>query len=124
MSKNYSHNLNLGWKNKSDSTRTLLFNANLGLTNTNEEDLSIAKVYSAGNLINNLESQAQLNREELKGNGAFTYMKRGKGAFRLFTAGATAGFATGLSNNDRLNLTHYLGSTVPLIDDQFRDNTT
>lgn len=123
LTKNYSHNLNLGWKNKSDSTRTILFNTNLGLTNANDNDASIAKAYAAGNLINNLESQTHLNREELKGNGAFTYIKRGKGAFRLFTAGATAAFTTGLNNNDRLNLTKYLGSTAPLADDQFRDNT-
>lgn len=123
LSKNYSHNLNLGWKNKSDSTRTLLFYANIGLTNSNKDATSFAKGYIGNDLINNLESQAQLKSEELKGNAAFTYIKRGKGAFRLFTAGASAGFATGLSNNDRLNLTHYIGSTVPLVDDQFRDNT-
>jgi len=121
-SKNFTHRLNLGWKNKSDSTRTLLFNANVGLTDAKEDAASIAKAYRGGNLINNLESQAQLNRDELNGNGTFKFMQRGKGAFRLLTAGVDAGFNTGLSNSERLNLSRYLGSTEPLTDHQFRNN--
>lgn len=121
VSKNFANKLNLGWKNKSDSTRTLLFNANIGLTNANEVALSIAKSYNSGNLINDLESQAQIDNSDLIGNGTFTFMKRGKGALKLLTFGASAGFNSGLSTSDRLNLTRYLGNPESLVDHQFRD---
>jgi hypothetical protein len=121
-SRNFSHRLNLGWKDKSDSTRTLLFNGNIGLTDASEDAVSLARVYTGGDLINSLEAQANLKRSNLTGNGSFSFMKRGKGAFRLFTAGANAGFAAGMSNNDRRNISRYLGSVDPVTDFQFRDN--
>jgi hypothetical protein len=121
VSKNFANKLNLGWKDKSDSTRTLLFNANIGLTNANEDVVSTAKSYYSGNLINDLESQAQFDNSDLIGNGAFTFMKRGRGVLKLLTFGASAGFNSGLSNSDRLNLTRYLGNPEPLVDHQFRD---
>jgi len=117
-----AHRLTLGWKDKSDSTHTLLFNGNIGLTNAKDNTASLAKAYAKGDLINALESQSRLDRNELNGNGSFSYLQRGRGVFKLFNFGANAGFSTGLSNTDRLNITQYLDFTEPVRDHQFRDN--
>lgn len=120
-SRNFTDRLNLGWKDKSDSTRTLLFNGGIGLTGAGEDAVSTAKAYESGNLINSLESQSSLKRNSLTGNGSFSYMQRGKGAFKLYTLSADAGFSTNLSTSDRLNISRYLGSEIPLNELHYRD---
>jgi len=119
--RNFSHRLNLGLKDKSDSTRTLLVNCSIGITSAEEDAASLAKSFAAGNLINNLESLARLDRNNFTGNGSFSFMQRGKGIFRLYTLGANAGFSSGLSNSNRFNISRFPGSEIPVIDHQFRD---
>lgn len=120
-SRNFSHRISLGWKDKSDSTKTLLFNGSVGLTDATEDAVSLARVYAGGNLINNLEAQAGLKSNNFSGNGSFSFMKRGSGAFRLFSAGANAGFTAGMSSSDRRNISRFLGTNDPVNDFQFRD---
>jgi hypothetical protein len=121
QSRNFTHRLNLGWKDKSDSTRTLFFNGGIGLTGAGEDAISTAKSYESGNLINNLESQASLKRNSLTGNGSFSYLQRGKGAFKLYTLKANAGFSSGLTTSDRLNISSFLNSQIPTTELQYQD---
>lgn len=120
--RNASHRLNLGWKDKSDSTRTFIFNGSIGLNRASENASSLAKAYAYGDLINNLESDASLSRDNINGNGSFTYMQRGKGAFRLFTLGANTSFSGSLSESNRLNISRFLDMVEPVTEHQFRDN--
>lgn len=121
-SRNFSHRLNLGWKDKSDSTRTIIFNGSLGLRDATEDATSIMESFKEGNSVNRLISEATILQNSLSGNGSFSYLQRGKGAFRLFSGSANASFSSGLSNNDRLNILSYLGDVSPIRDDQFRDD--
>lgn len=121
-SRNFSHRVNMGWKDKSDSTRTLFFNGNIGITDASEDAETVAKSFKDGFPVNSLFSEASLLRNSLSGNGAFSYMKRGRGAFRLFSGNISAGLRTSLSNSDRLNILGYGGDVSPVADEQFRDN--
>ncbi|NTW26051.1 MAG: outer membrane beta-barrel protein, partial [Lentimicrobium sp.] len=121
-SRNFTHRLNLGWKDKSDSTHTFLFNGNIGLVSAGEDVALLAKAFSSGNLVNKLESLASLNRNNLTGSGSFSYLQRGKNAFKLYNLSANAGFSSGLSKSDRLNISSFPGSEISLTELQYRDN--
>lgn len=121
-SRNFSHRINLGWKDKSDSTRTMIFSGNAGVTDASEDAATLTQSFKDGFPVNSLASEASLLRNSLSGNGAFSYMQRGRGAFRLFSGNVSAGFRTGLSNSDRLNILSYAGDDSPVADLQFRDN--
>jgi len=123
-SKSFSHRLNLGWKDKSDSTRTILANGSIGVTNSTQDAISEIKAFQFGDIVNNLESNANQNQNNLNGNGSFSIMKRGKGAVKLLSAGANVRLSTSLNKSDRLNIYRYLGVFDPKIDNQYRNNKT
>lgn len=120
-SQNFSHRLNLGWKDKSDSTRTLMFNGSIGLTDAKEDATSVSRAFRENDFIHQLESSARLKRSGITGNGSFSAMKRGKGVFKLYRFGLNARFSSSLSENDRLNLSQYAGIEVLYHDHQFRN---
>ncbi|NVO18898.1 MAG: outer membrane beta-barrel protein [Bacteroidetes bacterium] len=121
---NFSHRLNLGWKDKSDSTRTIISNGSLGLTNSGQDALSLIKTLSEGDLVSELKSQSRLNRQQISANGTFSYLQRGKGPFKLLEMGVNAAIQKGLGTIDRNNILHQTGNMDPMEDKQFRNNTT
>ncbi|MBK7029430.1 MAG: outer membrane beta-barrel protein [Bacteroidales bacterium] len=120
-SRNYSHRLNLGWKDKSDTTRTLMFNGSIGLTDSREDALSFSKAFRENDFIHQLESKAKMKRSGMSASSTFSAMKKGRGIFKLYRLGMNANFSKSLSDNDRLNLSQYAGIEVLYRDHQFRN---
>jgi len=121
--RNYAHRLNMGWKDRSDSTRTLLFSGNLGLTSASEKTAATIKSTIGSDIINQLETNSGANRSGLSGTGTFLWLQRGRGAFRLFTLRAAGSFSHSLTENDRINISKYFNETEILRDHQYRDNS-
>lgn len=104
QSRNYSHRINLGWKDKSDSTRTTIFNGNVGLTDSWEEMNAIAKAKAGEDVINTLVSTANAERDNLSAGGSLSSMYKGAGVFRLWNFSLNGNYKTAFDNNDRINL--------------------
>ncbi len=120
-SSNNTHRLNLGWKDKSDSARTILFNANLALAGGRGTSSIHSQSFIGSESFNSMKSDIGDKRIGISGNGSFSYMARGKNLLKLYTLGANTRFTKSLNENDRLNLLRYAGIETPVIDDQFRN---
>lgn len=119
-SKNYSHRLNFGWKDKSDSTRTLLLNGNIGIVDAKEDAHTIAEAYVSGDLINILNATSKFNSDNINANGSFSGMFKGHGAFKLYTFNGYSNFSSSISKNQRININRLIGEETRT-DNQFRD---
>jgi hypothetical protein len=122
-SNNASHRFNMGWKDKSDSTRTLLFNANLSLTGGKGNSSLITESFRETESVSSIESKIDEKRSGINGNASFSYLARGKNAVKLYKLNANTKLSRSLDENDRLNLLKYTGIETPVTDNQFRDLT-
>jgi len=122
--RNFSHRLTMGWKDKSDSSKTLLFNGNLGITQASGDNWSRLQTLLDRDPVSEMESKAASDRSGISGAGSFSFMKKGRGALKLTSIGANASYNHSLSNSDRLNILQYTGIEGLIRDHQFRNRNT
>lgn len=86
--KSQSNSLTYGLKNKSDSTQTFILNGNTSFSFGKKNNLSTSENLSNSLLVNNLEEFYNEDKLDINTKFGTTWMKKGKGIWKLFTASA------------------------------------
>ena len=123
-SENWSHRLNLGWKNKSDSMQTTNLGGTVSLMQGNNSSNSETQSYSGDTLMNMLNNMTRGRSNQIVSNLNTSWMRKGIGDWKLFKISADASYSYGLTKSDWENVTRYIGAIDPYIDNQYLHKQT
>lgn len=107
-STNFAHKLTLGFKEKSDSTKTITMDASAGIVNVSQKINALSEAIAANDAVNILKTASDVNRDDLTAGGSLNAMYRGRGAFRLFNFRLNGSVKSSLTGNNRHDI-----NTVP-----------
>lgn len=118
----WNHQLNLGWKNKSDSMQTTSLSGNVALRQGNNSTQSETESYSGDTLMNLLNRLAHGRSSQLSSDLAGSWMRKGRGNWKLFKISGRGAYSNSLSKSEWENITHYLGAVTPFMENQYLTN--
>ncbi|MBN1198120.1 MAG: carboxypeptidase regulatory-like domain-containing protein, partial [Bacteroidales bacterium] len=118
----WNHKLNFGWKNKSDSMQTTSVAGNVGLIQGRRSQESQTRSFTGDTLMNMLNQISGGRSSQIGSNLGFSWMRKGKGDWKLFKLSGNASYHYSLSKSQWDNVTRYLGSVVPFTDNQYLNN--
>lgn len=118
---NYAHKLTLGMKDKSDSTRTILFNGNARLSTSDEkiDDYAIAR--ASGDIVNTLKTNAEAGRDEFSAGGNLTGHYRGGEVFRLWNVTLSGSWKSAIGADNRTTISTLAGLPSALTNQRIRN---
>jgi len=121
---NQAHRINLGYRDRSDSTTALLFNVNAGLTASNNKgNLSLLNL--AGPLtVNSLERYDKSNGNKFSGNLTGSWLKKFDGSLRLFKMALSGSSSHSLDKNEWNSITRFWEQNSTLAQSQQLENKT
>lgn len=120
--RNFAHKLTVGMKDRSDSTRTILFDGNARLSTANENIDDYAFARASGDVVNTLKTNAEGGRDELSAGGSLTGLYRGNEVFRLFNVAVNGSWKSTKSSDDRFTLSSIPGMPSPLANRSIRNS--
>ncbi len=123
-STNRAHRLNFSWKNKIDSTQNLTVNGGASLTNGNTKGNLFSESFTNNNLINNLRSLTNDDANGITAKISASYLKKGKGSWKLFKLGANFSGSQSLSKTEWDNFSRYFGSNQSIAYQRFQKDET
>ncbi|MBN2236153.1 MAG: outer membrane beta-barrel protein [Bacteroidales bacterium] len=121
-SKNRVHRLNYNWRNRIDSTQNLTMFGGASLNNGTNLSTSFTESLANDVLMNNLYNT---NSEESNGwsaNTRGTYLKTGKGNWKLFKLNANVSYTQNLSESQWKNVTHFLDVDNTIYDERYQND--
>jgi len=118
----WNHKLNFGWKNKSDSMQTTNLSGNVALTQGSSSSHSGTVSYTGDTLMNMLNQITHGRSNQFSSALGCSWMRKGRGDWKLFEISGNASYSTSLSKSEWENVTRYLGSVNPFIDNQYLNN--
>ncbi|MFC2102598.1 outer membrane beta-barrel protein [Bacteroidota bacterium] len=116
---NWNHKLNFGWKNKSDSMQTTRLAGNVSLMQGTSSTEMETQSYKGDTLMNMLNNISHGRSNEISSNLGISWMRKGRGNWKLFKVSGDASYSNSLSKSEWANITRYLGSVTPFIDNQY-----
>lgn len=122
--KNRAHRLNFGWKNRIDSTQNLNIYGGASLSNGTSYKRSFTESFENDVLMNNLNSLSNDDANGFNTNARATYLKRGKGSWKLFKVSASASVRENLSKTEWENVTRFLTGNEEYFDDRYQEDET
>ncbi|MBA3704378.1 MAG: outer membrane beta-barrel protein [Bacteroidetes bacterium] len=120
--KNLAHRFNLGWKNKLDSTQTIIINGNASYTNGKTNSTSFSESFLNDTVINNLNNFTKNNSNAISGNVHAAYMKKLSNSWKLFKISADGGGSHNLDKTQLENTAYYFQTNSFFNDQQFQNN--
>ncbi|MBE0647113.1 MAG: outer membrane beta-barrel protein [Bacteroidales bacterium] len=118
-SEDWNHKLNFGWRNKSDSMHTTNLLGNVALTQGTSSTQTETQSFTGDTLMNMLNSITHGRSNRLSSALGASWMRKGRGNWKLFKISGEADYSNSLSKSEWENVTRYLGSVSPFIDNQY-----
>jgi len=124
--RNYGHNFNFGWRNRIDSTKNIIIDGNVSLSNSNDDRSS--NVFSNENAlpVNKLANLTSNSSDGISGNTSGSYLQKlnhGKSIFKL-SGDFMINKGTGKNLIKTLTSMYLNNSWNEKWDNLFQDNTT
>jgi hypothetical protein len=118
--RNFAHKLTMGMKDRSDSTRTILFNGNARLSNADDliDDYALAR--ASGDVMNTLKTNADAGRDERSAGGTLTGLYRGNEVFRLHTLALNGSWKSTIASDNRTTISSIYGMPSPVTNQNIR----
>jgi hypothetical protein len=109
---NRNHVFNLGWRNKSDSIQHYMINSIVSLQDNKSESGGKTESYSDGTSLNTLLSNSMNTSNQLRTSVDGSWMRKGKGNWKMIKASGKFAYNQSLNDNEWLNITNF--ATIPL----------
>lgn len=119
---NIAHRLSAKWRNEIDSMHQFSIAVKGQLKNNDASSNSQQLSYSEAALQNKLDDRSRNNGHTVDFSGEAGFVKKMKGRWRLFQAGAEGGYSRSISNSEWRNITHYFGPGTDVYNNQYQDN--
>jgi hypothetical protein len=123
-SSNLAHRLNLGLRNKPDSSQQVIFNANAALNDSKGKGSDRTDTHMNGLLKNNYSGTSSSSGNNLSGDSQLSYLKKGYGKWKLFKAAATVSGSMVLDNREWENIYSYADTSLLFAENRFRKENT
>ncbi len=121
-SKNRKHAINMGWRNRIDSTQNLNIFAGLNISTADADQFSFSESFENDILMNSLDSRSNSASNNFSTSGSATYLKSSKGNFKLFKLQASASYKKNLSETEWMNITNFFSTPSQITENRFRDD--
>lgn len=119
-----SNRINLGWRNRLDSTRHFNLNGSLSLSQSSIPAENLIASYFDQTLQNTLESTSNAESGGLSSTLNGSFLKKLTGNWRVFRLSANAAINHSLTENEWRNLTRYFTSDTLISDNRYQNNLT
>jgi len=123
-SEDWSHRLNLGWRDKSDSIQTTNLYGTVSLLQGNTNYGSETRSYQGDTLMNMLDNLTRSSSNRIASNLNASWLRKLRGDWKLFKVSGDASYNYSLSKSEWENITRYLGTVDPYIDNQYLHNNS
>jgi len=117
-----SHRINLGWRNRIDSTQHFNLSGSLAMSNGSSPTRNLISSYFDNSLQNSLISETESNSNGLTGTFSGSYLKKLNGNWQIFRLSANGTASQSLSENEWNNLTRYFSPDTLIPDARYQDN--
>ena len=121
-SKNRIHRLNYTWRNRIDSTQNLTSFGGASLNNGSGIYSSFTESLANDVLMNELYSTSTDKSNGFSANSRATYLKTGKGNWKLFKINANISYSQSFSETQWENLTRYFVVPNQIMDDSYQND--
>ncbi|MFH1001215.1 MAG: outer membrane beta-barrel protein [Bacteroidota bacterium] len=121
-SKNRIHRLNYNLRNRIDSTQNLTMFGSASLNNGSSTISTFTESFSNDVLMNNLYNTSNENSDGFNADSRATYLKTGKGNWKLFRLNANVSYNQSLSESQWENITRFFSSPTPVTENRFQDD--
>lgn len=117
-----SHKFSFGLKDKADSTRTFLFNGNVGVSDGSDliSDYAVARL--SNDVANILKTDAIAGRDELSAGGTLKGLFKGNEVFRIFNLSVNGNWSSSASSDDRTTINTIPSMPLPGSMQNIREN--
>lgn len=121
-SKNRIHRLNYTWRDRIDSTQNLTMFGGASLNNGSGNNSSFTESLANDVLMNDLYSTSTDKSNGVSANSRATYLKTGKGSWKLFKVNANVSYSQSLSETQWENITRYFSPPDQIIDNSYQND--
>lgn len=118
----YTHPVNFGWKDKSDSIHHFILKGGTTFSQSNTTSLRTSNSLSNDTLINMLENHRKDKSQKLNSNIYTSWLRKGKGKLKLFKFSVKGSSSNSISRNEISNLTEYFSPDALIYSNQYQDN--